>query len=269
MRQIDRLPDVLKRPKKMQILCLGLSRTGTYSMLVALQQLGYTPYHGSQLFAKPEARHSKCWEEGLTARYYTGNTYGILEFDKLLGNYDAVTDCPCANFAEELISAYPDAKVILTTRDPDRWIQSMESCYYRILSMLSWHPIVYIDRNGWGAFQKLVYIILTDLTSGDWRNRTALRRGFLKHNEGVRSLVPKERFLDFQVEQGWGPLCRFLEKPEPASPFPKTNEGTSIANATQMVCWAVFWQKLRQAVPTVVAMSVAILAGVVWKMTKL
>ncbi|KAH6672390.1 hypothetical protein B0J14DRAFT_701458 [Halenospora varia] len=132
VREIDKLPVVKNRPKEMQVLCLGLSRTGTKSLWAALQQLGYTPYHGYELFVNAKYRHHKCWYEGLATKFKTGKTYGRVEFDKLLGNYDAVTDCPCANFAEELIAAYPNAKVILTTREPDGWVKSMESCYYQI-----------------------------------------------------------------------------------------------------------------------------------------
>jgi len=266
MSEIEKIPAVLERPKEMQVLCLGLSRTATQSMYIALQQLGYTPYHGNQLFRNAKDHHNKCWQEGLAAKYYTGKSYGRAEFDKLLGNYDAVTDSPCANFAEELIAAYPDAKIILTTRDPDSWVRSMNSCYYQILDMLSWNPIVYLEPNEWGAFRKLVYLILTQLTSGNWQDRTALRQGFLDHNARVRSLAPKDRFLDFEPGQGWGPLCQFLDKPEPAGPFPKTNEGNTTANILQMVYRAVLWRKAKRAAPAVAAFSVGILGWIAWRM---
>ena len=57
-----------------------------------------------------------------------------------------MTDAPCANFTDELTAAYPKAKVILTTRDPDSWVRSMNSCYYRGLNMLQWwNPLVHYD----------------------------------------------------------------------------------------------------------------------------
>lgn len=57
-----------------------------------------------------------------------------------------MTDAPCANFADELMLAYPKAKVILTTRDADSWVRSMESCYYKILNMLQWwNPLIYYE----------------------------------------------------------------------------------------------------------------------------
>jgi hypothetical protein len=51
---------------------------------------------------------------------------------------------PCANFPDELIAAYPDAKVILTTRDPDKWIASVESSFYRIIDSPTWKIVPYI-----------------------------------------------------------------------------------------------------------------------------
>ena len=63
-------------------------------MYVALQQLGYTPYHGNQLFHNAKHHHSKCFQEGLTTKYETGKSnYGRIEFDKLLGNYDVGNSC--------------------------------------------------------------------------------------------------------------------------------------------------------------------------------
>ncbi|KAM0799998.1 P-loop containing nucleoside triphosphate hydrolase protein [Usnea florida] len=235
-RQVDKLPAVHERSKEMQVLCVGLSRTATLSMCVALKQLGYTPYHGGELLRNPKSLHTKCWREGLTERRSTGKSFGLTEFDRLLGNYDAVTDAPCANFANELMAAYPQAKVILTTRDPDAWVRSMGSCYYRILNMLQWwNPLVYYDPDFWGEFGKLVQIILTELTSGDVPNRAALRRGYIMHNEHIRRTVPKDKFLDFQPADGWAPLCAFLGKEVPSGPFPHVNEGGKAADGVKVL----------------------------------
>ena len=99
------LPSVSLRPQKMQVLCLGLSRTGTLCKLIhppmttftdqvisalctALRTLGYATYHGTEVFKNTHDMHLKCWEEGLTAKYYNGKPYGRSEFDKLLKNYN-------------------------------------------------------------------------------------------------------------------------------------------------------------------------------------
>ena len=151
------------------------------------------------------------------------------------------------------MAAYPQAKVILTTRDPDSWVRSMGSCYYRILNMLQWwNPLVYYDpvrvfhldsfegclhrgKDFWGEFGKLVQIILMELTSGDVPNRAALRRGYIMHNEHVRRTVPKNKLLDFQPADGWAPLCAFLGKQVPSGPFPHVNEGGKAADGVKFL----------------------------------
>lgn len=46
------------------------------------------------------------------------------DFDELLGHSVAVTDAAASVFAREMIEAYPEAKVILNTRDLDTWHHS-------------------------------------------------------------------------------------------------------------------------------------------------
>ena len=147
---------------------LGKKLDGHTALLTALKILGYTPYHGSELFRPQNAKdhHNRCWAEGLIGRRKGGVRYGVAEFDKLLGSYDvsfafylwfflffsqlaqATTDGQSALYVEELVEAYPKAKVILTTRDADQWVRSMEACYYRILKIMDWNPLVYLDPVG-------------------------------------------------------------------------------------------------------------------------
>jgi hypothetical protein len=62
------------------------------------------------------------WMEALEAKYDgKGKPYGRAEFDKLLGHCQGVSDMPAILFADELIAAYPEAKVILTHRNFDTW----------------------------------------------------------------------------------------------------------------------------------------------------
>jgi hypothetical protein len=50
------------------------------------------------------------------------------------------------------------------------------------------------------------------------------RQAYLEHYEAVRKYVPKERLLDFDVKEGWEPLCEFLEKEVPEQGFPLIND---------------------------------------------
>ena len=50
-------------------------------------------------------------------------------------------------------------------------------------------------------------------------------RIFERHNDTVRNVVPKNRLLEYDVRQGWEPLCKFLGVPIPEQPFPHLNVG--------------------------------------------
>ncbi len=44
----------------------------------------------------------------------------------------------------------------------------------------------------------------------------------------VTASVPPERLLVFSVDQGWAPLCEFLNVPVPTTPFPNVNDRTAV-----------------------------------------
>lgn len=156
---MDRYPAHGCDPRKrvrivpMKVLVLGLSRTGTecdggrndakaptdltLAIRKALIQLGYErTYHGYEA-AVENPRDCELWLEALRAKYDgVGEPIGRAQFDQLLGHYQvrhcysvatfaklrqAVCDVPAACFATELCHAYPQAKVILSTRNVDDW----------------------------------------------------------------------------------------------------------------------------------------------------
>lgn len=135
-RKIDQLKTTRSRP--MKVLVLGMSRTGTMGIYEALHQLGYKSYHFKEAIENP-VRDLGIWEEALRAKFLgIGKPYGRKEFDKLLGDYDAVADLPCAFFVDELTKAYPEAQVVLTNRDVDKWLASMNTTVLEAWSWKSW-----------------------------------------------------------------------------------------------------------------------------------
>jgi hypothetical protein len=141
--------------------------------------------------------------------------------------FEAVTDVPVISFSEELIAAYPDAKVILTVRDnEDVWYESMintiwtghvlfsfpKSLLQSLFQKIAPRPMI------WRTLQYCYkYTIKEDFP-------TRGKQNYLEHNAKIKSLVPKERFLLFNAKQGWGPLCEFLGVPVPDKPFPWVND---------------------------------------------
>ncbi|KAJ7183637.1 P-loop containing nucleoside triphosphate hydrolase protein [Mycena filopes] len=210
-----------RRTAPLQVLCLGISRSGTSSMKQALETLGYDrTNHGLVAFANPHDR--KMWVEAINAKFFgKGRLYVREDWDRLLGHFQAVTDAPHYLFAKELIEAYPDAKVVLTIRDPDSWWRSTNATIARPRGFLR-HIHGWLDPDI-RAFQELVNLIFSAFYGTDkWRgNEQLCKAQFIAHYEYVRSLVPSERLLEFDVKQGWGPLCSFLGKDIPREPFPR------------------------------------------------
>ena len=131
-----RLIDMVEgqRTRPMRVLCLGFSRTGTISLLAALNELGYHPYHMAEAL-KDASMDFPLWEEALKAKFLgQGKLWGKEEFDKMLGRFDGCEDVPCILFAEELINMYPEAKVILTHR-PATGMSSSLIEYVQILML--------------------------------------------------------------------------------------------------------------------------------------
>lgn len=93
----------------------GLGRTGTMSLKRALEQLLGAPcYHMAEVFQHPE--HVPLWHQAARGR--------MPDWHALLQGCAAVVDWPAASFYRELADAFPQAKVVLSLRDPESWWRS-------------------------------------------------------------------------------------------------------------------------------------------------
>ena len=92
----------------MRVLALGLSRCGTESLKLALEELGYQGvYHGFETTGS----HSVSWCKLFDRKFKEQGRVAREDFDRVIGDFEAVTDVPCNMLGEEMIAAYPDAKV--------------------------------------------------------------------------------------------------------------------------------------------------------------
>ncbi|KAJ3493624.1 hypothetical protein NLG97_g4616 [Lecanicillium saksenae] len=131
---------------------------------------------------------------------------------------------PAAYFAEELVEYYPDAKVILTMRDPDEWARSFKSSLLKanrgfLPPFVAFMAILLRMPNRWThpLFLKLQQVLF----DGDFESNGI--SSMKQHYAKVRSLVPPERLLEHTAGDGWGPLCSFLDTPVPAEKPPHIN----------------------------------------------
>ncbi len=196
----------------MKVIGAGLPRTGTMSMQAALNQLGFHCYHMQNVLK--EKGHIKMWKN-----YISGENE--MNWKELFKAYQATVDAPACFFYEELLHEFPDAKVILTVRDPDRWRKSFNVLMKTITAFRPISYLVPVLRN----FFNMAFTLLEKHMPFSEIEKD--HRQFIEnHNDQVKKIVPKEKLLVYRVQDGWEPLCAFLncEVPE-GLPFPHLNEG--------------------------------------------
>ncbi|KAL7821169.1 P-loop containing nucleoside triphosphate hydrolase protein [Trichoderma aethiopicum] len=222
----------LGRVVPMKVLILGLGRTGTASMRAAMKQLGYVDTYHMMNCSIENPPDALMWMDALCAKYDgKGKPFTREDWDQLLGTCQAVCDWPAVAFAEELIKAYPEAKVVLTNRDVDSWHAStMKTVYWRATDPeLRW-----LSNFDWAAsmYYPMLKKFFDTFFEGDFPNRG--KDVYRKHYEHVRSLVPKERLLEYKVTDGWGPLCEFLGDPIPKDcGFPNVNDNSDFVSRSR------------------------------------
>ena len=206
----------------LDVIGAGLGRTGTTSLKAALERLGFGPcYHMTELFEHPE--HLEAWRAAVRGE--------PVDWEGPLKSYRSTLDWPGAPFYEDLMEAYPEACVILTVRDPERWYESTLNTIYGMnrtvaspfFKLMSWfvpqvrnvkHAVGIVDDLAWrGAF------------GGRFEDRGHAISVFEEWNEGVKGRVPAHKLLVYDVKEGWGPLCEFLGVEVPHDePFPHLND---------------------------------------------
>jgi hypothetical protein len=142
---------------------------------------------------------------------------GAADWQSIYDGYPSAVDWPTAGFFRELYAAYPSAKFVLTLRSPESWADSFGGTIYQLLAGREQAPP---EMRDWLEMSAGV-IAKTGFPEG--LDRDGLIAAFVAHNDAVRAAIPPGQLLEFEVKQGWGPLCEFLEVPAPDEPFPRTN----------------------------------------------
>ena len=142
---------------------------------------------------------------------------------------DAVVDAPGNFFWEEILEAYPDSKVILSEREEDSWLKSLVNQLQVFEAVISRRFLAVLSPTS----RKQIFILYSHLTailgSADPKSACVLRTRYRMDNHRVKSLVPPEKLLVYNVKQGWKPLCDFLGCEVPTVAFPHENVKGEIA----------------------------------------
>ncbi len=193
----------------LQIIGAGFGRTGTMSLKVALEQLGYPCYHMVECFPKGPP-HWKLWEQ-------VGKTEP--DWDAIFEGFTATVDFPASTSYAALAEYYPDAKVVLTVRDPEKWFTSLQDTIFG----REW--MEFLPGTEAGPYMKAT---INDYFDDRMHDHDHLIRRFHEHVAEVKASIAPERLLVFEVAEGWEPLCKFLEVPIPDGEFPRINDTEAV-----------------------------------------
>jgi hypothetical protein len=188
----------------LKIIGAGLGRTGTLSLKFALEQLGFGPcYHMSEALLNPQAPE-------LWLRAVNGNP----DWEATFNGFASTVDFPGCTFWRQLADYYPDAKVLLSVRNPEQWFESTQATIFSEagLKMIEATPMrEFLEKTTWQMF------------GGQLHDHDIMVKTFERHNAEVQNTIPSSRLLVYDVAQGWEPLCAFLGVPVPETAFPNAN----------------------------------------------
>ena len=198
----------------MKVLGAGFGRTGTMSLKIALEKLGIGPcYHMREVISHPS--HIKIWYDISRGEHPN--------WDRLFSGFNSAVDFPVCLFYEELVNKFPDAKFILTLRDFDTWYKSTANTIYKVPTMLpGWFKrVVYPIRM---FIEMQVILIWVGLFKNNFSDRESTELVYNEHIESVKKTISADKLLIYRINEGWGPLCEFLNVEKPETPFPKVND---------------------------------------------
>ena len=204
----------------MKLIGAGLPRTGTLSQKVALEILGVGPcYHMVNVLADLDLASQ--WRRALD---------GDGDWHEIFDGFESTVDWPGSFFYRELIDVYPDAKVLLSTREGEAWARSMRGTIWGVLygDILIRHlseARAIVDPK-WRGYIEMIKQMWqqSGLMEGEDTTAEWMISAMARYHEEVQATVPADRLLVWSVSDGWEPLCEFLELPVPDMPFPHLND---------------------------------------------
>ncbi|MFI5134742.1 MAG: sulfotransferase family protein [Chitinophagales bacterium] len=210
----------------LKVIGAGWGRTGTESLKKALEILGFGKcYHAIELLK--HTQHVVYWEQ-----LQRGEKP---DYEKLFDGYQSSVDFPACIYYKEFLAEYPDAKVILSVRDKDKWYESAMKTILKFRKMPA-GMLIAVRLGGIFSsnlravprvFRSIMGAVHFGLLEGKMDDAEWMKKKFTEWNEEVKRTVPAEKLLVYEVKDGWEPLCKFLNVPIPDVPFPKSNDSDS------------------------------------------
>lgn len=196
-------------PQDMMVIGAGFGRTGTTSFVEALKRLGFKPYHMLEGVMESPG-HDALW-----ARHAQGGETSSAEIIEAMrvDGFNATTDFPACLVYQDLLRAYPQARVVLTVRGDGsgrRWAQSALSTILLFHEEILRIPFRWLPKLQHAAAITAWLLNNTQVHVEDPWDATSLAAAYDSWNQRVQAAVPKEQLLVFAAQDGWKPLCDFL-----------------------------------------------------------
>jgi Sulfotransferase domain len=207
----------------MKVIGAGFGRTGTMSLKAALERLGFGPsFHMIDLIRDPTPL--PYWQAAADGEK--------VDWTEALDGWESTIDWPGCTFWEEMAEIWPDAPVLLSVRDPEAWYRSCLNSIHAAKEMALRGEL---EGNTEEApdpatIQMINGLIWNGTFKGRFTEKEFALEVFRRHNEDVKSKVPADRLLVYEIKQGWGPLCEFLGVEVPDEPMPHLNDTESFRN---------------------------------------
>lgn len=220
---------MLQRERDVAVLKLinaGLGRTGTTSLQVALERLGFGPCYHMFNIVSSEERLAQ-WEKIVCDAQRP-------DWEAVFDGYTSAVDGPPAIYYRELMAAFPEAKIILTVRDAERWYQSTYDTLYQFARNSEENPPEIRSRQA-RLYRVTSTMVWQGLFGGRFADKEYAIDVFRHHNQEVARNVDPGNLLVYDVKQGWGPLCAFLGVDAPPEDFPHANDTESMRKTLAQV----------------------------------
>ncbi|TFG97026.1 MAG: sulfotransferase family protein [Myxococcales bacterium] len=176
----------------LEVIGAGFGRTGTLSLKAALEGLGYRKCHHMEAVATSSEQ---------LAHWHAIALGGEPDWEQVFDGYRAACDWPSCAYWEPLLGKFPDAKVVLSVRDEDRWYHSVATTIYPLSSVVRRSFLRLIPRLR--RYGEMVFGIVWDGTfAGRFEDRAAAIQVFRDHNARVIADVPSDRLLVFDPKDG-------------------------------------------------------------------
>jgi hypothetical protein len=196
------------RSMGLQVLGAAWGRTGTLSVKLALERLGFGPcYHMLEVF-RTHPEHQALWVDAARG--------APIDWEALFDEYRAAVDWPACAFWTELTKAFPDLRTVLVVRDAQHWYESFDA------TIRAGIPTEEPGADDTTAM--MLHEVIFKRSFGGAIDRAHLVDRYEQHVDHVRSLLDGDRLLVWSLTDGWAPLCSFLRVPEPDEPFPRLND---------------------------------------------